>query len=315
MIDVLLTDTHFGVRQNSLIWLNSQLDFIYNQFIPYIKNCKRDVRVIHLGDVFDSRSTISTYIATKVIQAFKDIRKECKEMIIVAGNHDYYSPESDEICSLSIFFRDLDIKILYNDFYVDGEDLFLPWYEYLNTENTSRIIKQLNIKNIYTHADIISSHIPYKNINIYSGHTHIPYIKGHVKNLGSCYALDFADANSPRGFYIIDNGKLFFEENVESIRFYRLYNDDIFECGPYDKNDYIEIYVDKDNLMETNCIKRIDELSKVYKNLWVIPKVQINESSDVEFSGYDIESITKEMIPENLKEKFNIILSKLDKSI
>ena len=91
MIDVLFTDTHFGWKNNSMTWLNSQMNFIYNQFIPTIKklSTKDDVRVIHLGDVFDSRSTISTYVASKVVQAFKDIRKWCDEFIIVCGNHDF----------------------------------------------------------------------------------------------------------------------------------------------------------------------------------------------------------------------------------
>ena len=33
-ISFILTDTHFGVKQNSMTWLNSQLDFFYNQLIP-----------------------------------------------------------------------------------------------------------------------------------------------------------------------------------------------------------------------------------------------------------------------------------------
>ena len=85
MIDVLFTDTHFGWKNNSMTWLNSQMNFIYKQFIPTIKKLskKEPVRVIHLGDVFDSRSTISTYVATKVVEAFKDIRSVCNEFVIV----------------------------------------------------------------------------------------------------------------------------------------------------------------------------------------------------------------------------------------
>ena len=79
MIDVIFTDTHFGWKNNSMTWLNSQLDFIYKQFIPKLKELSKinDVRVIHCGDVFDSRSTISTYVATKIVKAFADIRANC----------------------------------------------------------------------------------------------------------------------------------------------------------------------------------------------------------------------------------------------
>ena len=99
MINVIFTDTHFGWKNNSMTWLNSQMDFIYKQFIPEIKRLSKDesVRVIHCGDVFDSRSTISTYVATKVVQAFKDIRSVCEDFVIVCGNHDFYSPNSDTV--------------------------------------------------------------------------------------------------------------------------------------------------------------------------------------------------------------------------
>ena len=37
MTTILFTDTHFGIKQNSITWFNSQKDFIVNQLIPYIK--------------------------------------------------------------------------------------------------------------------------------------------------------------------------------------------------------------------------------------------------------------------------------------
>ena len=91
-IILLLTDTHFGVRQNSMTWLNSQLEFMYEQFIPDLKHLKSvghiPVHVVHMGDVFDSRSTISTYVATKVVEVFKEIAS-IAPVTIIAGNHDY----------------------------------------------------------------------------------------------------------------------------------------------------------------------------------------------------------------------------------
>ena len=41
MIDILFTDTHFGWKNNSMNWLNSQMKFIYEQFIPTIKKYKK----------------------------------------------------------------------------------------------------------------------------------------------------------------------------------------------------------------------------------------------------------------------------------
>ena len=33
----LLSDAHFGVRANSIEWLQNQLDFFYKLYIPYLK--------------------------------------------------------------------------------------------------------------------------------------------------------------------------------------------------------------------------------------------------------------------------------------
>ena len=103
-IKVLFTDTHFGVKNNSMTWLKSQLNFIYKQFIPELRELKKthpddQIVLIHLGDVFDSRSTISTMVATEVRKAFGALREVVDEFNIIAGNHDYYSPTSDEVNS------------------------------------------------------------------------------------------------------------------------------------------------------------------------------------------------------------------------
>ena len=109
MTTILFTDTHFGIKQNSITWFNSQKDFIVNQLIPYIKTIDDDVRLVHLGDVFDSRSTISTYIATNVVELFKELKSIVKEFIVIGGNHDYYSPTTDRIDTLNLLLNNLDI--------------------------------------------------------------------------------------------------------------------------------------------------------------------------------------------------------------
>ena len=312
MTTIIFTDTHFGVKQNSITWLNSQLDFINNQLIPHIKSIDDNVRLVHLGDVFDSRSSISTYIATKVYNIFKELSCMVNEFVIVAGNHDFYSPNSSEVDTISLMFKDLDITIVKEGHYIQDNDLFVPWYTWFDQQNLQTIIDKHNIKNVYTHADIIMSKVDIRGVDIYSGHTHIPYIKGHIRNLGSCYALNFGDSNAPRGFYELTMDGLKFIENTESIRFYRLYNDDVFKNWEFRVNDYIEIYVTQSNIAKPKYNHLINKLTSTYKNVWVIPQVtQTGNSCDVEFDGYDISSITESMIPDNLKDKFKLVLNNI----
>ena len=56
----ILGDLHFGVRANSVEWLDIQKDFFENTFIPILK---RDVRpgdvLVQVGDTFDNRQSIN----------------------------------------------------------------------------------------------------------------------------------------------------------------------------------------------------------------------------------------------------------------
>jgi DNA repair exonuclease SbcCD nuclease subunit len=327
-ITFIITDTHFGVKQNSTTWLNSQLDFFYNQLIPHIQQVKEselydEIRLIHMGDVFDSRSTISTMVATKIVELFTKLCSLC-EVIIIAGNHDFYSPNSDDVDTLTLLLKNTGATLYIKDFVKKPIpetntcwELFVPWYKWGNETIDSMLeCHKKDIVNIFTHADIVTEQIPFlhlnKNTRVFSGHLHIPNIKKNLYNIGSCYALNFADANHDRGYYtMIDNGKPEFHPNKYSIRFWRLYNEDIFnskKLSTIKKNDYIELYISQTNMAEVKYIEKINEYTKQFKNIWVIPQAAELEYDLEKFEGYDIEKITKSMIPEELKDKFNMIL-------
>lgn len=315
-IIVLFTDTHFGVKNNSMTWLQSQLDFIYKQFIPELTKLKRThpkdrVNLIHLGDVFDSRSTISTYVATKVREAFSELRSVVDEFDIIAGNHDYYSPNTDEVCSIDLLLEGLGINLHTKDSYItlDG-DLYLPWYQYQDIEKVTRLVESGVAKRLFTHADIVSDIVPYKNIPIYSGHIHTPHIDKHKKlyNLGSCYSINFADANQQRGYYIITNDSYEFVPNTKSIKFYRFYNEEIFnnDLSLFNCNDYIELYISETNMIKEKYIEEIKLYTEKFSHLWIIPKIEERSTSlENGFEIYNIESIIESVIPEDLKEYFN----------
>ena len=299
---VLFTDTHFGVKNNSMTWLNSQLDFIYKQFIPDLQELKKQghtITLIHLGDVFDSRSTISTYVATKVREAFYDLRQVVDKFHIIAGNHDYYSPNSSEVCSVDLLLHGLDINIHSQVSYLTYEgDLYLPWYQYQEVDAVNQLIEMGKVKRIFTHADIVTERVPYLGIPIFSGHLHIPDIKPEINrfNLGSCFALNFADANNHRGYYILSGQNWKFIPNIQSIQYWRLYDEDIFDVyNSYIKDgDYIEVYISQSNMSHPDYIEKMNEMTKQYKNIWIIPKAEDFVGDQLEkFEGYDIESIVR----------------------
>ena len=317
-ITVLFTDTHFGVKNNSITWLQSQLDFIYKQFIPELTELKRThpkdrINLIHLGDVFDSRSTISTYIATKVVKIFSDIRSECDEFIIVCGNHDFYSPNSDTVNTVTLLFGNLDIIIVDQEIYETDDHSFIPWYVWESGE------VEVNGKYVFCHADIFHDVIPDSCIgkNIFSGHIHTPLCrpKRGLYNLGSCYSLNFADSNSERGFYIIKNHEVSFEKNTVSIKFYRLYNEEILnaDLSEYSDDDYIELYATETNLSREDYISTIKKFTDKFNHLWIIPQVSVGaEALNEDFKQYDIESIIESMVPEDLQEFYETLKKRIN---
>lgn len=314
-ISFILTDTHFGVKQNSMTWLNSQLDFFYNQLIPHIEQYKNNynIKLIHMGDVFDSRSTISTYVAVKVVKLFEDLSKLC-DVHIIAGNHDFYSPNSDIVNSLDLLLNHSGVILHTNKAELIDGDLFIPWYEW-GSQDTKNLLKK-GVNNIYAHTDIVTEPIPYTNINnikLFSGHLHIPYINRNIYNIGSCYHLNFGDSNQQRGYYtMINNEKPCFHANCQSIKFWRLYNEDIFDKKVIDDRDYVELYISQSNMNDQKYIERINEYTKQLKNIWIIPQTEefIGEGME-KIEGYDIEKITRKLIPDELKEKFELIAKKI----
>jgi hypothetical protein len=154
---------------------------------------------------------------------------------------------------------------------------------------------------------------------IFSGHIHTPNIKDKkgLYNLGSCYSLNFADANSQRGFYIIQDSKISFQPNTTSISFHRIYNDDILttDISTIDNNDYIELYVSDTNLNKEVYINSIKKYSERFTHLWVIPQTSGSNITTENFEGYDIDQITQSIIPDDLINLFEKVKQRLNKEI
>ena len=329
-LTVLITDTHFGTHNCSLTWLKSQKEFFDKQFIPYLKKKKKEgylVRVVHCGDVFDSRSTINTYIATVVVDLFSQICEIVDRFIIVGGNHDFYQPCDDSVDTVRLIFRQLELRYGYYCFNIitqrkfmdswcnDGKDvdLFVPWYEWIKHDDLVEYLENCEVKptHIFTHADLVREGTDIDCPNIISGHIHTPYFKDNIKNLGSCFALTFTDNNSVRGFYEYEEGgDLKFIENKHSIRFWRFYDDEVLEIPKnIKKDDYIEIYINRSKIAQKKYADAYALWVKKFKNIWRVPQID-NEQEGIDikkFEGYNIENMTESLIPVELKSKFEKI--------
>ena len=93
----LLNDTHFGVRNDSDAFRQHQVDFLENQFFPYLKEHKIKT-LIHLGDVVDRRKFINHQTASTFRKVFFDkLWQEKIDTHIIIGNHDTYFKNTNEV--------------------------------------------------------------------------------------------------------------------------------------------------------------------------------------------------------------------------
>ena len=317
-LQVIITDTHFGVKNNSMTWLNSQILFIDEQLLPFLKSAKSKydrVEVYHLGDTFDSRSSINPFVFYTVQQRFCDIANAVDLFVIIGGNHDYYSPNDMgyNVSSVDMLKLPSNAIVLTQQHAAIGGFLLIPWFSFHNQDKLKSALKENGWSIILTHTDLAHLEPELKSMihgkNVLSGHIHTPEAHGNQINLGSCYSIDFNDANSKRGFYTIEDNDistLKFVENTKSIKFYRIYSKDFERKLPeIARNDYVEVYVDSKTYATESVANEIARLNEISNSCNVIvnnAQVAIDESFNA--SDFDIIDICRRHIPEHLIDKF-----------
>lgn len=332
MKEILIGDCHFGTHTNKTLWLKSQIDFFNNQVIPYIESVENLDRVVFLGDLFDIRYSTNTQVGIEVKNIIRKILK-LTNVIMIAGNHDYYSPlkELDYYNVYDLVFGDefLDVhknlKIVSKEPYLDNRTLFLPWYYTEEKELWDDVCKKYNgyVDIIYCHSDLCQwGHEKLSSIGypkVFSGHIHYPWSNKdlHLENIGACMSYDFNDVNGNRHIWLLENGIPIYKlRNDTTPKFKRFYNEQIFKVEQSDvTNSFVELcvaqskintarYIEQINFLKSNLeyfdmrTKMIDD-NETYED---IPSVSFNTN---------INTYIEDNIPDHLRNKFEIIKDKL----
>lgn len=294
MVSYLITDTHFGYRQASPSFFESQMKFM-KTFLKLLK--KKPGRVFHLGDVFHSREFVPVKIGEEVRKLFNEIEKVATEFYIISGNHDIYSPVSDDYTSIEMV---LDQPVIVREVVELDDCILVPWSKTGEIEGLYS-----KGKPILTHTDLLSMNMP--KVPVISGHLHQRFFEGNKINLGSCFAFNFGDgqascsadgpasrsADSPGKYiYTTEDFKTFTSiENTDSIRFLRVTLADLDQARPGDE---LELYIQRSELTKT-----VEDYIKSLPNKIKIIYVQ----EQVTFSSChcDIYSIIDGCIPDHLK--------------
>jgi DNA repair exonuclease SbcCD nuclease subunit len=223
----IITDTHFGARNDSIVFNDYFYKFWEKTFFQYLKENNIDT-VVHLGDVMDRRKFVSYKIAQdfreRFLQVFEDNNIHLK---MIVGNHDIYYRNTNNVNSLNELVGRHPYG-RYNNIYIydecrtldfDGVPILLiPW---INSENYESTIAEIN----NTKAQIAMGHLEINGFEmhsghfaqggydkglfkkfdmVFSGHFHKKSDDGQIFYLGSTYQITWADYDCPRGFHIFD---------------------------------------------------------------------------------------------------------------
>jgi 3',5'-cyclic AMP phosphodiesterase CpdA len=231
----LITDTHWGVRNDQIAFLDNNKKFLDDIFFPYLNTHSIDT-IIHLGDLVDRRKYLNINTAKRLRTDFLDpIRDRNLGFHILVGNHDTYFKNTNSVNVLQELLVDKypDFKIYDNYAKVvefDGTKIMmLPW---ICDENRNIILQQIGS----TNAQICMGHLELAGFEMYrgspvshgddrglfgrfdmvlSGHYHHRSSAGNIHYLGSHAEFTWSDYDDPKGFHILDTEtrELAFVEN------------------------------------------------------------------------------------------------------
>lgn len=243
----LITDTHWGARNDSHIFLDSMEKFYNDIFFPKLAKENIDT-IIHLGDIVDKRKQINFVTLNRFRSCFVD---RCVDMNIklhvIIGNHDIPYRNNNKINAMSELFGSyINNGVSYydspEDVVFDGLTIsIMPWINPTNYPDCVDFINNTNSRVLMGHLDLNGFEMYRGLVNtegmdcklfkrfelVCSGHFHHKSKQDNIQYLGNPFQLTWNDYNDQRGFHIFDTEtiELTFVPNPY-IMFYKIFYDD-----------------------------------------------------------------------------------------
>ena len=243
----IITDQHFGARNDSIAFLDFFEKFYDNTFFPALDANAIDT-VLVLGDTFDRRKYVNFYALDRAKKMFFDKLEERGIRVhMLAGNHDTYYKNTNEVNSpdlLLVEYGNIDVISKPETIVIDGTSIcMMPWIcpenyqeslDHITNTKAEICMGHFEIAGFAMHRgmeshDGLAKETFQKFDLVFSGHYHHRSSDKHIHYLGNPYELTWQDYNDPRGFHLFDLDTRELE----------------FICNPYRMFERIE-YNDKD---------------------------------------------------------------------
>lgn len=253
----LITDTHFGIRNDSSAFYEYQREFYEDVFFPtLIKNKITDI--IHLGDMFDRRKYTNHVTLYNFKRMFFDKLRDLNiNMHVIVGNHDVAHKNTNKVNTPELFLGEYpNINIYTKPEVISINDTALALCPWVNSDNYDKFIgftKTCVANVLFGHYEIIGFEMHkgvgiategldnnlFKNFKqVYSGHFHEPSIQDNIMYLGAPTEYTWSDFGCIRGFYLyeVESDKLEFVENPIRM-FYKVYYADDMDVDSFNYNE------------------------------------------------------------------------------
>lgn len=226
----LITDTHWGVRNDNTAILDMSKRFLDDVFFKELD--KQDIKhIIHLGDLVDRRKQINIQTAKRLREDFIiPILERNIDYHQILGNHDVYYKSTNKVNAVQemygelISWYDTATELTINDIPL----LLVPWicsdnkdesYKAIQASRSNFCLGHLEIIGFEMYRGSISTHGDSRNLFdkfdlTLSGHYHHKSTDGSIHYLGSHGQFTWSDYGDERGFHILDlntRGLTFYE--------------------------------------------------------------------------------------------------------
>ena len=219
---VILGDTHFGARGDSLEFHRYFQKFYSNVLFPYMIENKLDT-IIQLGDLFDRRKFInfnSLYLSRKYF--FDKLKENNINMITLLGNHDISYKNTLEVNSSELLLKEYDNIDVVRDFksyQFGGVNVdIIPWICDENKESLFQRMRESTAQICCGHFEIDGFEMDRGQVfhggtnrddlikydMVLTGHFHHKSDDGHIFYVGTPAEMTWSDYNDPRGFHVLD---------------------------------------------------------------------------------------------------------------
>ena len=280
----LITDVHWGARNDSQAFVEFYKKFYENVFFPTLLE-KKICHVIMLGDTFDRRkyTNHATIKAAKEI-FFDKLREYDMTADVIIGNHDTFYKNTNEVNTVELLLNEYDnLNVISKPTTKQigfTKVAMIPW---ICTDNYVECFNEINT----TSAEICLGHFEISGFEMYrghpceggitadsfsrfdtvfTGHYHHRSTRGNITYLGTPYELTWQDYGDPKGFHIFDfkTRELQFHQNPYTM-FVRLeYNDKGQEPIDLDALDLKDTYVKLVVVNKTDYYKFDQFITKLY---------------------------------------------------